>query len=485
MSSPIEVDAPAGKRPWTLRSELLASHVGLAFFSMLAFGGLLFAMSVHATYSRAEADLLAAAQELVQELKSGTAPADLAISDLYRHRFGMAPRDHAYFMLWDVAGQRLVATAGAPGQAEPSAKLPPDHGPRPFLTRTSGRNLDLIVATPDGGQLLIGRPLAKEWDALEWLLLRILGLGALCLAGGCLVAGWLAKRLSRPLAQLTTTAQQVTSRRLDQRLPPVSGSWEVNQLGQMFDQMLGRLQVAFDKQTRFIADASHELRTPVSVVLSQCEHALYRQRTPEEYRQALEVCLRSSRRMKRLIDDLLFLARADAGRLVLRPVEMNLATAVAHYVELLGPLAVELGVELKTELLPAQLLGDPDRLGQVITNLVVNAIRYNRPGGQVVVHTGCQDQSVLLQVRDNGIGIPPEDQARLFQRFYRADTARTQDDDTGTGLGLSLVYEIVTAHGGTIDVQSAPSEGTTVRVRLPAEAPIFSQSLPETERLPK
>jgi heavy metal sensor kinase len=303
--------------------------------------------------------------------------------------------------------------------------------------------------------------------------------------GGCLVAGWLAKRLSRPLAQLTTTAQQVTSRRLDHRLQPVSGSWEVNQLGQMFDQMLGRLQVAFDKQTRFIADASHELRTPVSVVLAQCEHALYRQRTPEEYRQALEVCLRSSRRMKRLIDDLLFLARADAGRLVLRPVEMDLATAVAHSVELLGPLAMELGVELNTELVPARLLGDPDRLGQVITNLVVNAIRYNRPGGQVVVHTSFQDQSVLLQVRDNGIGIPLEDQTRLFQRFYRADTARTQDDDTGTGLGLSLVYEIVTAHGGTIDVQSAPGEGTTVRVHLPAEAPIFSQSLPETERLPK
>lgn len=476
MSFPSKASSSSPRRRWTLRTELLMSHVGLACLSMLVFGGLLFATSVHATYRRAEADLLAAAHELVQDLEHDTSPTHLTISDFYQHRFGIAPRDHAYLAVWDQHGQRLFASPLLPDHAQPSETSPPTSGPHPFHTRTVGRCLDVIVATPSGGQLLIGRPLAKEWDTLQWLALRILGLGGLCLVGGVLAARWLAQRLAQPLMQLTSAAERITSRHLHERIAPVSGSQEIVQLGEVFNQMLSGLETAFNKQTRFIADASHELRTPVTVVLSQVEHALHRERTPEEYRKALDVCLRSSKRMKELIDKLLFLARADAGKLVLHPMRVDLAEVVSQSVELLQPLANQFWIHLKTELCTASVEGDPDRLGQVVTNLVANAIRYNTPNGKVIVQTQTDGDRVILGVIDNGIGIPESDQPRLFDRFYRVDEARTQQDDTGTGLGLSLVQEIISAHHGTIDLKSTPGTGTTVTVSLPCSPDCLKSS---------
>lgn len=482
MSSPNKPTLPRPDQRWTLRAQLLASHIGLACISMVAFGGLLFATSIHATYRRAEADLLAVAQDLVQDLKNESSPTELTISDLYRHRFGMAPRDHAYLALWDQQGNRLYATPRLPDHVQPSDQSPPQTGPHPFHTRATGRNFDVIVATPQGGQLLIGRPLAKEWDALQWLILRILGMGIVCLAGGILVASWLARRLSEPLTQLTETAERMTSRHLHTRIEPVEGSLEVVRLGLVFNQMLAGLETAFEKQTRFVAEASHELRTPVTVVLSQVEHALFRDRSPDEYRQALTVCLRSTKRMKSLIDQLLFLARADAGKLALRFVPTNLADVAAQAAELLRPLATAHTISLTTDLAPAQFHGDPDRLGQVVTNLITNAIRYNNPHGHVIVQTRTSDHEVILQVRDDGIGIPLADQPHLFDRFYRVDTARTQQDDTGTGLGLSLVQEIVIAHAGAIDVQSTLGEGTVFTIRLPVNSGVITAP-PPTEGL--
>ncbi len=481
MSSPNKPTISLQGRRWTLRAQLLASHIGLAGISMVAFGGLLFAMSLHATYRRAEADLLAVAQDLVQDLKNESSPTELTISDLYRHRFGMAPRDHAYLALWDQQGNRLYATPRLPDHVQPSDESPPQTGPHPFYTRATGRNFDVIVATPQGGQLLIGRPLAKEWDALEWLVLRIVGMGIVCLVGGIVVANWLSRRLSEPLTQLTETAERMTSRHLHTRIEPVEGSLEVVRLGLVFNQMLAGLETAFEKQTRFVAEASHELRTPVTVVLSQVEHALFRDRSPDEYRQALTVCLRSTKRMKSLIDQLLFLARADAGKLTLRFVPTNLADVAAQAAELLRPLATAHTISLTTDLAPAQFHGDPDRLGQVVTNLITNAIRYNNPHGHVIVQTRTSDHEVILQVRDDGIGIPLADQPHLFDRFYRVDTARTQQDDTGTGLGLSLVQEIVTAHAGTIDIQSTLGAGTVITIRLPIDSKVVT-GIPQTKR---
>jgi signal transduction histidine kinase len=232
--------------------------------------------------------------------------------------------------------------------------------------------------------------------------------------------------------------------------------------------MLARLQDAFEKQSRFIADASHELRTPVSVLLSQTEHSLNRQRSPDEYRRALELCRETSRRMRSLIDGLLLLARADAGKPIRRREPVDLAEVVASCVEQLGPMAAQARVGIVTDLRASPVHGDPERLAQVVTNLVTNAIRYNNPNGQVRVESRPDAEEVALIVRDDGIGISLEHQPLLFDRFYRVDDARTQHDETGAGLGLSLVQEIVLAHGGRIQVRSAPGSGSEFSVHLPA-----------------
>jgi signal transduction histidine kinase len=235
--------------------------------------------------------------------------------------------------------------------------------------------------------------------------------------------------------------------------------------------MLDSLGAAFQRQLRLTADASHELRTPVTVVLSQAEQTLFRDRSPEEYRAALETCLRSARRMKRLIDDLLLLARADSGRLELQLQRIDLAEVARQAVAMLEPIAAQHEIRLSSQLQSTMLRGDSLRLGQVAANLVNNAIVYNRPGGTVFVSVSLRADSAVLTVSDTGIGIAAEDRERMFERFYRADPARTHEPSQGAGLGLSIVQEIVAAHSGVLEVTSEPGAGTTMAVVLPTAGP--------------
>ncbi|WP_168164228.1 sensor histidine kinase [Pirellula sp. SH-Sr6A] len=430
----------------------------------------MFALSLHATYRRAESDLLAAAQELNQQLKDQPDSPSLEVSDLYRHRFGMAPRDHAYIAMWDQMGRIQFATPDLPAHAVPADRLPGSGGPHPFVARATGRSLDLIVRTPQRGQLLIGRRLAKEWDGLLWLVVRLLGLSVLCLAGAALLAIWLAKKVAAPIDELAKAAQRMTDRNLNERLfVNEKSSIEVLQLSDSLNQLVERLRLALERQTRFVADASHELRTPVAVILSQAEHTLHKERDTETYKDSLRMCLQSARRMKRLTDDLLFLAKADSQMLCLHLEPLDLGQCAAHTIELLRPLAMSHSVQIECELQPVTIYGDRDRFTQVLTNLITNAIRYNRLQGHVTLRVFARDADAVIEVQDNGIGISSVDLPHLFERFYQSDQARTHHAEMGMGLGLSLVHEIVVAHNGTISVQSEPEKGTTFTVVIPRE----------------
>jgi two-component system OmpR family sensor kinase len=452
---------------WSLRDQLLCSHVGLATLILLGFSVTLYWTTSRATYREAEADLLATAHLMLRDL--ATDPAAMPIvSGTYFHRFGPAPRDQAYFAIWDAAGKRIAASERLPPEAVPAESALPTHGPRPFLARSYGSRLDVLVATPQGGQLLVGRPLAKEFDGIWRLLFRLVLIGLACLALSIVSAWWLARRVTQPLLRLTTEAEAIHSRNLDRRLDIGRASREVGRLTMVFNAMLERLATTFAQQARFTADAAHELRTPVSVVLSQAEHTLSRERSPQDYRAALDTCLRAAQRMRKLVEDLLQLSRADTGKLLSRRETHDLSEIVRSGADLLHPLAAAKTVRLEKRLSPVAVLGDPDQLTQVTTNLIINALQYNVADGEVVVETRRDGSDALLIVRDRGLGIPQADQSHLFERFYRADRARTHETETGTGLGLSIVAEIVAAHGGTIVLESAPNVGTTVIVRLPA-----------------
>jgi signal transduction histidine kinase len=208
------------------------------------------------------------------------------------------------------------------------------------------------------------------------------------------------------------------------------------------------------------------LRTPLTVIHSHTELALNKERTPEEYRQTLEACFRASRRMKALVESLLVLARADAGKLELQTTSFDLGQLAGDCVHMVEPLTKEKQIDVETDLAPIEITADRTRISQLLTNLLSNAIRYNRTGGRVKLSVAREDSQAVLTVSDTGLGMTADDQKHVFERFFRADKARSRESG-GSGLGLAISQSIVEAHHGDITFTSEPNVGSTFRVRFP------------------
>jgi two-component system OmpR family sensor kinase len=253
---------------------------------------------------------------------------------------------------------------------------------------------------------------------------------------------------------------------LSQRINVAEAESELGQLAAVLNATFARLEAAFAQQQQFTSDAAHELRTPVSVMLTQAQAALNRERTAPEYRETVEACQRAAQRMRKLIESLLALTRLDAGQEVLKRLRFDFSKTVSDCVELVKPMAEERGIKISTALEPVEITGDSERLAQVVTNLLTNAIQYNRAEGAVNVTLELQNGFAVLTVADSGAGIPPEDLPRVFERFYRAEKSRTGAGNSGLGLAISKA--IVEAHGGGIEVSSELDRGTIFTVRLAA-----------------
>lgn len=293
-----------------------------------------------------------------------------------------------------------------------------------------------------------------------------IGLPLLFLAAG--LGGYcLADRSLRPLRTMATQTREITSENLSRRLEIGSSSMELETLAQTFNELLGRLDTSFETMRRFIADASHELRTPVSVIRGEADVALGRDRTPEEYRETLGTIQDEAKRLSRLIDDLLNLARADAGHVTLRVGELYLNDLVSDACRSVQSLALGKDVLIDSRTgadMPYR--GDETLLRRMVLNLLDNAIRYTPPGGKVVVTLERQREGAAIRVSDTGIGISPETELHLFERFYRGDEARSRNEG-GFGLGLSIVKWIAEAHNGRVEVMRATGSGAMFTVYLP------------------
>jgi heavy metal sensor kinase len=354
-----------------------------------------------------------------------------------------------------------------PGVAD---SVPPDEwlGPRfPIRFRSRGRLREVVLMGPGRTTIVVGRPIDRELDALSRLTWRLVLTGAGVFAAGLIGGWWLSSRAVGPIAEISRTVEGITASSLSRRIDLKDVDLELGNLAAMINTMLDRLERSFDQQVRFTADASHELRTPLSVVLTQVELALSRPRSEGEYRDALASCGRAARRMKSLVEDLLTLSRADSGHLDLNIEPVDLVAIVDECLEALRPLAERRGVRLIQECGsdPIELMADPDRLAQVVTNLLENAILYNREHGEVRASTETDGEVVVLTVADTGVGIAEDQCPRVFDRFHRVDRARSRETG-GSGLGLAIAREIVEAHGGSIEIASAIDHGTTVHVRF-------------------
>ena len=377
--------------------------------------------------------------------------------DLERPR---RPGPPFYFAVWRQSGELLK---GSP--EVPAPWLERDWRPQPSIEQR-GPFREAICQGPHGTLLLVGRNINPERIALTAYAWQLVGSGLVVLAAG-LAGGWfISTRLFRPIARISATAAAISAANLSQRIDTSRIDSELAELGNVLNATFDRLEAAFAQQARFAADASHELRTPLTILRSQAEWTLSRPRSAEEYRQTVKTCLRAAERMTRLVEGLLTLARADAGRLDLQREPLDLGELVLESVRLLRPLALQKNLQLEMDCLPTPVLGDPVRLSQVVTNLVSNAIHYNNAGGSIVVRVRPSHGTAQLTVTDTGCGIPEADLPHIFERFYRVDRARARASG-GHGLGLSICKSIVERHGGVIQVHSQVGEGTTFTVLLP------------------
>lgn len=328
-------------------------------------------------------------------------------------------------------------------------------------------NLRVVgIFTPREEMIWVGCSIAPELKELRLTALKLAGVGGVILLFGLAGGWWLVGRAIRPIEDISATAVKISAGDLSQRINVAEAESELGQLASVLNSTFARLETVFAQQQQFTSDAAHELRTPVSVMLTQTQTALNRERSGAEYRETLEACQRASQRMRKLIESLLELARLDAGQETMKRLRFDLSQMANDCVELVRPLANERGVKILSELAPLEITGDSERLAQVVTNLLTNAIQYNRPGGAVRVKLELQGSLAVLTVSDTGPGISIEDLPHVFERFYRGDKSRTVANGNA-GLGLAISKAIVEAHGGTIEVSSQPAVGTTFTIRLP------------------
>jgi heavy metal sensor kinase len=278
---------------------------------------------------------------------------------------------------------------------------------------------------------------------------------------------WLTRRNLAPLASMAQQANRITHSNLETRLEVGSAAEELAVLSESFNLLLSRLDRSFDHMRRFVADASHELRTPISIIRGEADVALSHDRSAAEYKQALAIVLDESRRLSRLVDDLLNLARADAGRVKLQVEAFYLNDLLAECCRSAQSLAGARRIALEC---PAHddvvFRGDEELVRRMVMNLIDNAIRYTPEGGRVTATLESHAGDIAIRVADTGAGIAPEAAPHVFERFYRGDKARSRQDG-GFGLGLAIVKWIAESHNGAVELASTPGVGSTFTVKLP------------------
>lgn len=322
----------------------------------------------------------------------------------------------------------------------------------------AGRNFRVQVAAPTG---------PFDGAVARFRLILVLCFPVLVLLAS-LGGYWLSRRALEPVNTMIETARNLDARDLSARLTVPLTRDELARLAETFNAALARIQAAVERITRFTADASHELRTPVSVVRTSAELALRRSRSEAQYRESLEQILREAEKTSQLIEDLLTLARSDAASASLPRRRTNLADCAQRACSREAVLAEAKPVHFTSRVPPEPVWvdGDAAALERLILILLDNAVKYTPEKGRVEMTLREGDGWALAEVRDTGIGIPAEDLANIFERFYRADPARARQSG-GTGLGLSIARWIAEAHGGEIRVQSEPGKGSVFEVRLP------------------
>jgi heavy metal sensor kinase len=354
----------------------------------------------------------------------------------------------------------VVADAAAAEAQEVRTTLPRygKHGARAVARRftVGGRQYVLLAAESL-------HSVQSELGVVRHVLFLALPLIVLIAGGG---GFFLATKNLAPVRWMAEQARSITDKNLHQRLDIGAANQELMMLADSFNELLSRLDRSFETMRRFVADASHELRTPIAVIRGEADVALDHDRGPAEYKESLAVIQDEARRLTRLIDDLLNLARADAGHVNLHVEEFYVNDVLAECCRSIQAKAGAKKIDLECRC-PEDVAyrGDPELIRRLVLNLLENAIRYTPEGGRVQLSVEDSARELRIQVADTGIGIPPETATHVFERFYRGDQARSRQNG-GFGLGLSIVKWIAESHNGSVELSSEPGLGSTFTVLL-------------------
>jgi heavy metal sensor kinase len=414
-------------------------------------------------------------EQILTQAPAGTSDASIAREIDTR----IAPQFNNRFVRVTRAPTALVYRSGPPADRsfDPSAvsvmAVPTAMGSAAPITEIVGDQHMMIRAMPvdaDSGKYLV--ELGVSTASMDDVLNRLLDLLALllpvlivCAAGG---GYWLVNWALRPVDLLSQTAEQMSLQNLTLRLPVAPSGDALERLSISLNNMLGRLRDSVQTSRRFLADASHELRTPLTVIkgeLQELAHESYLDQT--HMRERVGSVLEEVARLEHLVSGLLVLSRLDAGETQGDWIDVDWAELAQSTAEQMHLMAEDRDVDIEVSgLQKAVVWGDRARLKQIIVNLLDNAIRFTPRGGKVSLRTTSDEGGSVFEISDTGIGIPEASLPFVFDRFFRADAARSREDG-GAGLGLSIVKSICTAHGAQIDVQSRPRCGTSFRVRFP------------------
>ncbi len=359
---------------------------------------------------------------------------------------------------------------------------------------TAGKRETLLTSTGPGGEpvrvltynfnaygrtfsLFVAESLDDSLEMIHQLrrfLLIVIPSGILMLS---FMAIWIARHSLKPLKVLSTRISAITHDTLGERIDTGTETRELAGLAGSFNDLLDRLQKVFESEKRLIADASHELKTPLSVIMLQCDVALQRERTAEEYIEALQTIRSVSDGINLVVKDLLLLARLDSGALSSKGFEVvSINDCIDKSLAMLQPFVEKKSIRLvKSPGVGLVIAGNAESLTEAFLNILENGVKYNRDNGVLEITASWIGSEAVVSIRDSGIGIAAEDQERIFDRFYRADAARNAD---GTGLGLSIARTIIETHGGRLALESECGRGSTFTISLPG----FTHNHPVTSK---
>ena len=446
----------------SIKAKIIIFYLIVLFVSLSVLGISLYFGLKKIVYNSIDSSLQSKAEALATLIKEDEEEMDFKFSDEIMWEYS-SPKSKSYFQIRRFNGTTIEKSASLKNSELP---FKPEKDITFYTIYLNGSPVRLINFPLHNIIIQCAEDMQKEINLLKsykiHLSLSIFALMVISALGGFLIA----KKALNPVKEISATIDRISETNLSERVNIKDIPDELKQLATSFNRTFDRLEKAFNRQKQFIADASHELKTPLSVILTQGEVVLRRQRSAEEYEKAIKTIIATAKMMSQIVQKLLVLARLNTDKIELKFENIDLAEITRESVKLLKPLAEQKSIKINVsgDEKPT-VFGDKALLLELFTNLIDNAVKYNVSHGEINILFKEEKDFVVTEIRDTGIGIPEKDLDKVFERFYRVDNVYSKEVG-GLGLGLSICKEIVNLHGGKIEIKSRIGEGTTVSVYL-------------------